>query len=111
MFPKTFIWCRRCGELLRASDPHGSAVDPHSRDFRARHGRHDLHTLHGMGEAHSLEAPPANLARVEYLEVTDGRDWFVLRCAWANAAGPASLNLLPGRRPMIGPASPHMSLF
>ncbi|HEX9879830.1 MAG TPA: hypothetical protein VGB25_06515 [Candidatus Binatia bacterium] len=65
-------------------------------DFRRRHVSHNPATLHPLGDGYAISDPPSELARVEYLEVTDGRDRFWVRSAWKHGTGPASYHLIPG---------------
>ena len=104
-----FLWCPSCNELHqvshldRVSVTSASVADLRprppetSKNFVKQHSSHILETLQGMGERGALRDPPRDLKRVEYIEVTNGRDWFVIRSSLNTDKESPSLTILPGR--------------
>ncbi len=109
MIREKYLWCPICNELhqvtlfdqvsLSGAKQGNSREQPKEAwsSFVERHVHHKLETLQSIGRRTILGGPPMDPMRVEYIEVTNGQDWFVVRSSTKSEEQPACLNLVPGR--------------
>jgi len=109
MVEERYICCRNCNEVHHVTPfdkapeyiwAEGEARElPRDdwRDFMHRHAGHRLESLRSVGESCLVSGEAADPMKVDYIEVTNGHDLFLIRSHRKNIAEPLSFELVQGR--------------
>jgi len=87
MVSEQFLWCRNCGTIHHLTQPDKSPPDENlssdltqSTDaFKDHHAAHKLECLVAAGEIYFPTGQKTDLMAVDYIEVTNGQDRYLLR--------------------------------
>ncbi len=114
MVQDKFIWCRNCSEIHHMSlfdkapeysVDQGEEIEVPMDDwgvFMKRHAGHKLQALRSFGERYHPGGKATGTMKVEYIEVTNGKDWYVVRSFRESVENPSSFEIVPGRLKSMG---------
>ncbi len=114
MVQDKFIWCRNCNEIHHMSlydkapeysVDQGEEIEVPMDDwgmFMKRHAGHKLQALRSVGERYCPGGKAIDPMKVEYIEVTNGNDWYVVRSFRESIEDPLSFEIVPGRLKSTG---------
>lgn len=114
MVQDKFIWCRNCNEIHHMSlfdkapeysVDQGEEIEVPMDDwgmFMKRHAGHNLQALRSVGERYRPGGKAMDPMKVEYIEVTDAKDWYVVRSFRDSVEDPLSFVIVPGRLKSTG---------
>lgn len=109
MIEEKYIWCRNCNEIHHVTPfdkapryqfDQGEQIELSMDDRRAflrRHSGHRLEGLQGVGERYSPAGRAVDPMRVGFVEVTNGKESFVLRSFRNRIEDPLHFELIRGR--------------
>ncbi len=109
-----FIWCRNCGEIHHMSlfdkapeymVDQGEEIEVPMDDWGAfmhRHAGHKLQALRGIGRRYCPNGESWDPMMVEYIEATNGREWYVVRSSREAIEEPLKFDIVPGRLQYTG---------
>lgn len=116
MIEEKYIWCRNCNEIHHVTPfdkaprylaDHGKQSEISLDDRRAflqRHSGHKLEGLQHVGERYFPSGKTIDPTKVGYVEVTNGKESFVLRSFRDRIEDPLNYELIRGRLKAVGAA-------
>jgi hypothetical protein len=104
MVSEQFIWCRNCDKIHHITKPdkclNSEITKPATDDwrtFRDQHSSHNLEPLIAAGGRYFPTGKKTDPMAVAYIEVTNGRDRYLLQGARKSIGQPLQFALIKGR--------------